>query len=79
MNTKKQNEIDVGDVKTLSHDVIEPACGDHPAFLMGREGEQVEILEITKRKDYNILVEGSTNPKKPWWANKDDFINETNQ
>ena len=71
--------MNIGDKRTLKRDVVEPACGDHPAFLMGREGEVVKIVDITERKDYSILVEGEkTNIGKPWWASEDDFSTEEN-
>lgn len=66
--------LEIGDEVVLVDDIIEPACGDHPAFLMGRKGEFVVIREKrTLPGRLPFLVEGPSNPGNPWWAGPGDF------
>lgn len=64
----------VGDSAYLARDVIEHATEDHPAFLMGKSGERVQILEYRLGYDFPYLVEGPTNPGKPWGARAADLM-----
>ena len=48
----------------ILRDLIEPACGDHPAFLMAVKGEIVTLVEVVcERERYPLLVHGSTTSK----------------
>lgn len=63
----------------LARDIVEPACGDHPAFLMGRKGEKVIIRKIypadEKYAQALYSVESiETNPGKTWWAWEEDMM-----
>jgi len=58
----------------LTKEIIEPACGDHPDFLMGRKGEKVIILEVDENHHYPYSVEGPTNPGKPWRCGCSDVM-----
>ncbi len=67
--------LKVGCFMYLSKEIIEPACEDHPEFLMGEKGEKVKVLKINpSTSTYPILVEGPTNPGKPWYANASDLM-----
>lgn len=67
-----------GDTARLVDVIVEPACGDHPAFLMGRKGERVKIIEArTYPGKLPYLVEGPTNKGKPWWAGDCDLVPDT--
>ena len=67
--------LEVGEHYYLSREIIEPACEDHPAFLMGARGEKVKLIEHDPtRTEYPYLVEGPTNPGKPWRACRDDLM-----
>lgn len=65
--------MEAGDYVYLTHEVIEPATGDHPMLLMGRKGERVRIVDKFNQGEYPFLVEGPTNPGKPWFANSKDL------
>lgn len=58
----------------LVKEIVEPACGDHPAFLMGRKGERVKILSKDGNTTYPYSVEGPTNPGKSWKACASDLM-----
>ena len=58
----------------LAREIVEPATGDHPAFLMGQKGEQVEILDYKEGATYPYRVEGPTNAGKPWLAKSSDLM-----
>ena len=64
----------IGDKPALKHECVEAACGDHPAFLMGRKGEVVEIVDIDPDRAYPFVVKGPTNPGKEWRASAEDFV-----
>lgn len=66
--------FEVGGTAYLAREIVEPASGDHPAFLMGVKGEQVKILAIDEDRHYPFTVEGSTNPGKPWRAESNDLM-----
>jgi hypothetical protein len=70
--------VRVGDEVVLTDDIIEPANGDHPEFLLGKKNETVKILKReTIQGVYAYLVEGPTNPGKPWRAGVGDFTLKT--
>ena len=66
--------FDIGDCAYLSKEITEPACGDHPAFLMGAKGEKVKIIDKRTGSRLGYLVEGPTNKGKPWRAGTDDLM-----
>lgn len=66
--------FEVGDYAYLGREIVEPACCDHPAFLMGQKGERVRIVEKVKHKECRYLVEGPTNAGKPWYASGDELM-----
>ncbi len=66
--------FEVGEFAYLARQIIEPACEDHPDFLMGEKGERVEILEVRDTGIYPYLVEGPTNKGKPWKACAKDLM-----
>lgn len=67
--------LEPGDRMYLAREIIEYACEDHPEFLLGREGEQVEVLAYEPaHKPYPYLVQGPTNPGKPWRASRTDLM-----
>ena len=63
--------LEIGSYAYLRNEITEPACGDHPQFLMGKKGERVKIVGTNKTYDYT--VEGSTNPGKQWHVNEDEL------
>jgi hypothetical protein len=64
-----------GDKVYLAREIVEPADGDHPTFLMGVQGEQVTIVDyLPERPTLKYLVEGPTNPGKPWYATREDLM-----
>jgi len=69
-------KIEKGARVFLCREIVEPACDDHPAFLMGIKGEAVDILEIKKEawREYPILVQGTTNKNKPWYVKRSDIM-----
>jgi len=70
MNIFKQ-----GDSVYLAHDIIDPASGDHPAFLLGRKGEKVVIVRVYKNKTaYPYEIEGETNSGSTWFASSKDLM-----
>ena len=72
-------DFEIGSEQTLARDIVEPATGDHPQFLMGRKGERVKIIGYDPNPVlYPYLVEGPTNPKKLWRANRVDFLTSDN-
>lgn len=66
--------MNVGDRVYLSHEIIEPACEDHPSFLMGVKGEEVEIKAVDDKHKFAYTVEGPTNPGKTWYASRTDLM-----
>ena len=66
--------MDKGNFVYICREIIEPACGDHPAFLMGQEGERVQIIEVDNKKAFPYTVEGPTNLGKPWGARREDLM-----
>ena len=32
--------------------IIEPACGDHPLFLLCTKGQELEVMELYSKEDY---------------------------
>lgn len=66
--------FEVGNFAYLSKTIIEPACGEHPSFLMGYHAEKVKILEIDFSQKYPYTVEGPSNPGKPWRAEGKDLM-----
>ena len=68
------SDFEVGKKLYLSREIIEPACGDHPEFLLGRFGEQVEIKSIESDHPYPYSVEGPTNRGKEWRAEAKDLM-----
>ena len=71
---KEESLIMVGDELVLTADIIEPASGDHPEFLLGKKNEIVKVLKCEPIQGvYAYLVEGPTNPGKPWRAGVGDF------
>ena len=65
--------FEVGSYAYLAREVTEPACGDHPMFLLGKKGERVKILGKDDHR-YPYTVEGPTNPGKPWRAEAADMM-----
>lgn len=66
--------FEIGSSAYLAREIIEPATGDHPAFLMGEKGEQVKVVGYSESSHYPYEVEGSTNPDKLWLALADDLM-----
>lgn len=66
--------LTVGDTATLAREIVVPATGDHPAFLMGKKGEVVTVVKLHDVGVYPYIVEGPTNPGKPWAACDVDFL-----
>lgn len=66
--------FEIGESAYLAREIVEPASGDHPAFLMGKKGELVKILAIDPGRHYPFTVEGPTNPGKPWRAESNDLM-----
>lgn len=64
----------VGDTAYLARKIIEPATGDHPAFLMGVKGEKVTIQEVLEGRTYPYKVTGSTNGDNAWYCSTDDLM-----
>ena len=65
-------EFKTGGYAYLSREIVEPATGDHPAFLMGAFAEKVKIIEKTYGQEF--LVEGPSNPGKPWFCETRDLM-----
>ena len=40
------------DIVISKKDVIEHACGDHPAFLLCSKGQKLKIMKLFSKKDY---------------------------
>ena len=51
----------VGDFVHLKREIIEPATGDHPAFVLGRKNEKVQIISIAAGAVYPYLVSNKLN------------------
>lgn len=67
--------LEPGDRMYLAREIIEYATGDHPEFLLGQKGEQVEVLAYEPaNQPYPYLVQGPTNPGKPWRARRTDLM-----
>lgn len=64
-----------GEYAYLGYEIVEGACEEHPAYLMGNKGEKVLVLEVYNRSNgVSYSVEGPTNPGKPWYAYDRDLM-----
>ena len=50
----------------LTKGITEKACGDHPAFLYGREGEQVHVLRPVGETEKMFLVQDMEHRRPPY-------------
>ena len=66
--------FEIGSKPYLAREIIDQATGDHPAFLLGQKGEQVEVIEYDEDRLYPYVVEGPTNAGKKWLAKSSDLM-----
>ena len=41
------NKVQAGQIVTANQNLIDPATGDHPEFIMASKGDKIEIVEYT--------------------------------
>ncbi len=58
----------VGDVVFARRDIIEPATGDHPEFLMAVVGDRLRVVHYATRSGmtYPVLVEHVDKDQSRW-------------
>ncbi|MCH9735813.1 MAG: hypothetical protein K0U78_14885 [Actinomycetia bacterium] len=44
-------KFEEGEFAYLSRRIVEPACGDHPALLLGRFAEKVKLIDYNENTD----------------------------
>ena len=68
------DKIEVGSEMYLSAMIVEPACEDHPEFLLGKMGEKVKVCEIIIPDQLYSVEALETNPGKHWKAYACDLM-----
>ncbi len=42
----QDTSVSVGQIVTANRDLIDPATGDHPEFIMASKGQQIKIVGV---------------------------------